>query len=91
MDAEQLKTGNELYSKIEDSNDVLNCFEWTSRNGDPSMESRNPKLFIEFDDYDGESREMLQIPFPLNQNLIEIIKDFIVTEQFKLKKEFKKL
>ena len=93
MNIEKLLLGNEISRKIKQSNDVLDCFEWGYYDDNGVLVnggSREPKLIIEFDDNDG-GRDTLPIPFVLNPVLIELIKDFIINERFKLAKEFMEL
>jgi hypothetical protein len=93
MELNDLKLGNELHEKIRKSGDVLDCFEWTYYNEKDELVhegSREPTLIIEFDSNEG-GRDTLPIPFVMNPVLIELIKDFVINERFKLEKEFKEL
>jgi len=93
MEIDELKLGNDLHEKIKKSDDLLDCFDWIAEDENGNVTncgSRNPRLIIEFDGND-DDRETMKVPFVLNPVLIEMIKDFIRHERFKLAKEFKEL
>lgn len=106
MDKKTLIEANRLNKLIEEHEEALRCFEYNKNecinyyreaNGEevlpPEFESTNPKLIIEFDEYDeGElARRKLSIPMVLSDFLVDVLKKQIKNNLDKLKSDFNKL
>lgn len=103
MDKETLKKANELSNLIEELKKALLCFEYDENEipnswkneGEklpPKMVSTNPKLIIEYDEWDEDMyRHQQPIPIVLSDFLIDVIKQHIETNLKNLKQEFKNL
>lgn len=106
MDKKILEEANRLNKLIEEHKEALRCFVYDKNecinyyreaNGEevlpPEFESTNPKLIIEFDEYDeGEpARKKLPIPMVLSDYLIEAIKMSIKDNLKRLQTEFEAL
>ena len=91
MDKEKLEKGNEILRKINKYESALECFEWVpGENGGGDVISLNPKLAIEFDDWD-DGREMMVLPDIISEDFIEMLKTHIETRIEELLKEFDEL
>lgn len=105
MEKERLKEANRLNKLIEEHEKALLCFEYDKNeyindiresNGEeklpPEYESTNPKLIIEYDEFDEDKyRRQLPIPMVLSEFLVDVIKVAIKENLCKLKTEFEML
>ena len=74
MDLQTLQKGNDLQRKIREFEEAHNCFEWHPDEGEPI--SLNPRLIVEFDDYDG-GRSQVTLPMALSDVLTALLKQEI--------------
>lgn len=88
MDIDKLNKANELRNKIDKYKEALNCFE-TFYDDNRKPTSNNPKIIIEYDDWDG--RETTILPDVINDNMIIILKDYISKCLVNVEKEFESL
>jgi len=88
MDIQTLQKGNDLQRKIRKIKEALNCFEWHPDEGEPI--NLNPRLIIEFDDYDG-GRSELPLPMALGDVLTALLKQEIKKELDAVETEFNQL
>lgn len=90
MNLETLKAANELKIKCDGFDRALECFTLLYGDKNQYSQTSNPSLIIEHDDYD-DDREQAKIPSVISDKLVDIIKDYIVSERDKCKKEFDSL
>lgn len=87
MDIEKLNKANELKNKIDQYKEALGCFE--TYYGENEACSNNPKIIIEYDDWDG--RETAILPDIINDNMVIVLKDYISNCLKSVEKEFESL
>jgi len=72
MDIPKLDKANDLYRKIREFEEALNCFNWGEEYGG---DSTNPRLIIEFD---RDGREQNPLPMNLSNELVKFLKEEIM-------------
>ena len=85
MKAETLQIARTLDFKINGLKRALGCFEYTHEGKKISL---NPKIIIEFD---SDGREQEELPFSLNEDMIDYLKQYIKKEIEIAEKEFEAL
>lgn len=84
MTIENFKKARAVNEKIGMMNEFIDAFEWED------SESRHPSLIVESDDGDG-GREHYGLPVMLNEQIIELIKDYAKKQLVIAEKEFEAL
>lgn len=89
MNIETLHKANELYRKIKDYEEALNCFEYKYADNEESYD-RTPRLILDVDDLDN-GREQIAIPMILSKEMVSFLKTEIIKGRDKAVREFNSL
>lgn len=84
MTTEKFKKAKFLNEKIEMLNEFIDAFEWEDN------QSRRPSLIVESDDEDG-GRTQYNLPVQLNEQMIDLIKDYAKTQLVNAEEELELL
>lgn len=97
MNLETLNKANSLKRKIDELKSIASCFYYPQYNeeGNETGEvclgmSRNPKIIIEYDDYE-DGREEFKLPIILSEKFIQFIFNESASELQKCIEEFESL
>jgi len=89
MNNQTLQTANKINKDLNEFERALECFETTIGDSE-EKHSTSPKLIIDFDDFD-DGRTQIALPMNLSDHMIGILKQNIIENIERMKKEFEEL